>query len=368
MKRIHVAEPQLLGNVRRYVLDCIDGNTISMGVYVTKFEETFARVLHVRHAVACMNGTAALHMALLALGVKPGDEVLVPTLTYVATANAVTYCGATPVLCDVEPGSWTIAPDEIERKRTLRTVGILPVHLYGHPARMFEINRIALSNGWWVLEDAAEALGATYADRQVGTLGRAGMFSFYANKIVTCGEGGMVTTNDNRLADQMRLLRGQGMSTTTRYYHPIVGYNYRMTNLQAAIGLGQLELLQAMQNRRQGLWDFYTRRCDDNDIEYQITKPGVRHGHWMFTILVPKGVNKSEVMQHLDDAGIETRPAFIPMHRMPMYTSSGDYPVADDVALRGINLPTHGGLTPEDVERVCATVVEAFEEASCRHH
>lgn len=362
MKRIYVSEPQLTGNERRYVLDCLDTNRLTMGTYVREFENMFARSTGVRYAVSCMNGTVALHLALLALDLQPGDEVLIPTLTYVATANAVAYCGATPVLCDVEPGTWTIRHEELFRKRSKRTKGILPVHLYGHPAEMDMINSAAQHFGWWVLEDAAEATFGIYRGRPVGALGTAATFSFYGNKIITTAEGGMVTTNDQRLHERMLLLRGQGMSTAIRYYHPVIGYNYRMTNLQGALGLAQLENASSQIERRSEVWQQYSQWFAENEIVSQSVSPSVRHAHWMYTILLPLGVDKGPFMDRLDGMGIETRPAFIPMHAMPMYRASKDqFPIAEDVARRGVNLPTHAGLTDEDVRRVCTSVMEALQ-------
>lgn len=362
VKRIHVAEPQLLGNELRYVTDCVTSRELTQGRYVADFEQRFAEFCGVRFAVACMNGTVALHLALLALDLQPGDEVLMPTLTYVATANAVRYCGATPVLCDVEPGTWCVSAEQVMRKRSKRTKGILPVHLYGHPADMDALNSLAMHFGWWVLEDAAEAHGATFKGRPVGALGTAATFSFYGNKIITCGEGGMVTTNDARLVERMRLFRGQGMSPSKRYFHPVVGYNYRMTNLQAALGLAQLEHVQEQLQLRRELVHQYRWWFNDMDtgVEVQSVRPIVSHSNWMFTILVPHGRDRDEIMQRLEAQQIETRPAFINMHQLPMYASRDAFPVADDVSRRGINLPTHTGMTHADVQRVCVAVTETL--------
>lgn len=358
--RISVGQPVLGGNERTYLNDCLDQNFLTQGPYVHKFEERFAKLVYTKHALACSNGTTALHLALLSLGLGPGDEVLIPSLTYVATANAVAYCGATPVLCDVEDGTWTISGEEIMRKRTKRTKGIIPVHLYGHPADMDYINSLAMHYGWWVVEDAAEAIGAAYKGRPVGALGTMATFSFYGNKTLTTGEGGMVTTNDQRLHARMYMLRGQGMSTTQRYFHPMLGYNYRMTNLQGALGCAQLERLSSFLDRRKELWHTYSNWFRQNEIEFQTTSPNVTHGHWMFTILTPPGVDRDAVMQFLDEEGIETRPAFIPMHRLPMYADTHLYPISNSVSARGINLPTHAALSEDDLIRVCTATVEAI--------
>lgn len=354
-----VAEPQLIGRELELVTECMRSNQLTHGRYVEEFECAFAHACGMNHGVACSNGTVALHLALLALGVKPGDEVLVPTLTYIATANAVAYCGATPVLCDVEPETWCISPDEILKRKTPRTVGILPVHLYGHLAEMDLINQIADRYKWWVLEDAAEAHGATYRGRPAGALASASVFSFYGNKIITTGEGGMVLTNNRTMLDKLRLFRGQGMSPTQRYYHPVLGYNYRLTNLQAAIGVAQTEKLRWHVGQRQAVDLAYRALLRTPEIRFQRPMSYALSSGWMTTILVP-AFSRGPVMARLAEAKIETRPAFIGAHRMPMYASSELFPVADDITARGINLPTHAGMTMDDVQYISGQVLKAL--------
>ena len=242
---IPVAAPALIGNEKAYVLDCLESSWISSnGAYIERFETVFADFIGTRHALSCCNGTVALHLALLALDVRPGDEVIVPSLTYVASANAVMYCGAKPVLVDSEPETWNLDPARIEELINPRTRGIIVVHLYGHPANMDPILEIARRRHLFVVEDAAEAHGATYRGQKVGTLGDLATFSFYGNKVITTGEGGMVCTNNEVLARKVRQLKGQGQDPRRRYWFPIVGYNYRMTNIEAAIGLAQLERIE----------------------------------------------------------------------------------------------------------------------------
>ena len=248
---IPVAAPVFAGREREYVADCMESGWISSaGKYVELFEAEFAKFCGVRHAVSCCNGTAALHLALAALGVGPGDEVIVPTLTFVATANAVTYCGARPVFADSEAETWNLDPAHVASKITPRTKGIVAVHLYGNPAEMDALRALAHRHGLFLLEDAAEAHGALYRDAHAGSLGDIAAFSFYGNKIIATGEGGMVTTDDDALAARVRLLRGQGMDAERRYWFPVVGYNYRMMNLPAAIGLAQLERAEWHTGRR----------------------------------------------------------------------------------------------------------------------
>ncbi|BAL22592.1 DegT/DnrJ/EryC1/StrS aminotransferase family protein [Azoarcus sp. KH32C] len=365
MKRISVAEPKFGGKEREYVLDCMDSTWISSaGKYITAFEETFARFCGVRHAIATNNGTTALHLALVALGLKPGDEVLIPTVTYIATANAVRYCGAEPVLLDVCPDTMNIDPAELERRLTPKTKGIIPVHLYGHPAEMEPIMAFARRHNLFVLEDAAEAHGAEYQGKKVGTFGDCATFSFFGNKIVTTGEGGMVTTNDDDLAAHLRLLRGQGMDPKRRYWFPEVGYNYRMTNIQAAIGLAQMENIDQALAERQRLAGWYNEALAPlaTDIVLPATAPWAHHVFWMYTVFLRTGgeERRNAIMRALDEQGIETRPVFYPMHVLPPYQQPSSFPVADLWSHRGINLPTHQLLSRDDVQRIAEALKVAL--------
>lgn len=367
MNRISVAQPTLNGNEREYVLDCIDSTWISSaGKYITAFEEAFARFCGAKHAIATNNGTTALHLALVALGLQAGDEVIIPTVTYIATANAVRYCGATPVLVDVLADTMNIDPAEIERKITARTKGIIPVHLYGHPAAMETINEIARKHKLWVVEDAAEAHGAEVHGRKVGTLGTCATFSFFGNKIITTGEGGMVTTDDDKLAETLRLFRGQGMDPKRRYWFPVIGFNYRMTNIEAALGLAQLENIEPALAFRAELASWYNQELADLKGELVLPKQdeGTRHVYWMYTIFFRSGdgQRRDSLMKIMDEEGIETRPVFYPMHVLPPYAEDTGYPVADTWAQRGINLPTHQGLSREDVARIAAVLRRALQK------
>ncbi len=365
MERISVAAPLLGGNERKYVLDCLDTNWISSnGKYIGAFEEAYAQFCGVRHAVATNNGTTALHASLTALGVGPGDEVIIPTVTFVATANAVHYCGATPIFVDVLPNSLNIDPDQIKNHITSRTRGIIPVHLYGKTADMRKIMEIALSHGLWVVEDAAEAHGAEFDGHKAGSIGTCGTFSFYGNKIITTGEGGMVTTDDRALAERVRLYRGQGQDPSRRYWFPVVGFNYRMTNIQAAIGLAQLERISEILAHRDLLTQWYDKELENMTnivISHKTNKTDVT---WMYTIYLQGDVadKRDRVMQVLDTMGIETRPVFYPMHVLPPYRQSRKFPVADSWTPRGINLPTHEHLTISDVRRIGAALAMAFTQ------
>lgn len=369
MKRfIPVAEPALVGKEREYVNDCLDANWISSnGKYISRFESEFAEFCGVKHAVACCNGTVALHLALLAAGIGPGDEVIVPTLTFVATANAVVYCGAIPVFVDSEDEAWNIDPAKIEECITSRTRAIIAVHIYGHPAEMDAIKEIAERYNLLVVEDAAEAHGAQYKGKTVGSIGDISTFSFYGNKIISTGEGGMVVTDDEKIARKICQLKGQGMDPEKRYWFPVIGYNYRMTNIVAAIGVAQLEKISWHLKRRREIARQYTAHFSEiGSVRLQAELPGVRNAYWMSSLVLDDGlaITRDELAKKLDSFGIETRPFFIPMHRLPIYEESSSnkiYPVADKLAKQGINLPSYATLTNEDISYISETVVELLK-------
>lgn len=365
---IPVAAPMLIGNEREYVLNCLESTWISSnGEFVERFEAGFAEFCGAKHALSCTNGTVALHVALVALGVGPDDEVIVPTLTYVATANAVAYCGARPVFVDSEPATWNMDPAQVESKINQRTKGIIVVHLYGHPVDMDPIMAIARRHGLFVVEDAAEAHGAEYKGRRVGAIGDVGTFSFYGNKLITTGEGGMVVTNDDRLARHIRQLKRQGIDPKRRYWFPIVGYNYSMTNVTAAIGLAQLEKIDWHLERRFEIAGWYIEHLQRiPGLVWQHEMDWAKHIYWMFSVLLDDdhGRDRNDVMDALQLRGIETRPTFYPMHWLPPYRDSEgpqEFPVAERIARTGINLPTWAGLTREDVHDVCESLVECLD-------
>lgn len=355
-RRIAVAHPVLAGNEAAYVQECLETTWISSaGRFIGAFESAFADFCEVPHAVATNNGTTALHLALVALGVGPGDEVVVPSFTYVATANAVRYCGAEPVLADCDPRTLGLDASSVERVLTPRTKALIPVHLYGHPADMDPLAEIASEHGLVIVEDAAEAHGARYRGRRAGGLGDCSTFSFFGNKIITTGEGGMVTASDPEVEARLRLYRGQGMDPQRRYWFPVVGYNYRMTNVAAAIGLAQLERVDVLLAARRAVASWYDQYLDglQDLVTLPVEEPWAHHVYWIYNVLLARGIDRDEVMRRLDADGIETRPTFYPMHVLPPYAADPAlYPVADDVARRGVNLPTHGLLSEEDVAYV----------------
>ena len=363
---IPVYMPSLDGREEKYVLDAVRSGWISsLGQYVTQFEQQFARFCGVDHAVSVSNGTVALHLALHALGIGPGDEVIVPSLTFVASANAVAYTGARPVFADVDPQTWCIDPDDAARLVTPRTRAIMPVHLYGHPAAMGEINALAARHGLHVIEDAAEAHGAQVDGRTVGGLGRIGSFSFYANKIITTGEGGMLTTDDAALAARCRLLRDHAMPPQRRYWHEEIGFNYRMTNLQAAVGVAQMERIDSFIRRKRRIAALYSEHlCDTAGVVLPVERPGCRNVYWMYSVLIepPYGRSRDELIVLLRNRGIDSRPFFHPLDTLPPYRGERVCRVAQRLSTAGLNLPSFPGLTDSQVVYVAETIAALAAE------
>lgn len=363
---IPVSEPWLPENARRYVLDCIDSGWISsLGKYVLKFEEDFARFCEAKHAIATSNGTTALHLALAVLGIGPGDEVLIPDLTFIATANAVRYTGAMPVLVDVDPATWGIDPECARRAVTARTRAIIPVHLYGRPVDLDPLLELAREHQLEIVEDAAEAHGARYKGRRVGAIGRLGAFSFYGNKIFTTGEGGALVTNDAELATRAAFLRDHAMDPRRRYYHPEVGFNYRMTNIQAALGCSQLDLADEILARRRRIAELYRQGLEGIPGIYEPPVPSWAEDIcWMYSVLVQPayGLDRDALGLALKQRGIDSRPFFVPLHEMPpdrLDDPSGTrFPFASLLARQGVNLPSATALTPQDIATVCRAVRE----------
>ncbi|MCC2310064.1 DegT/DnrJ/EryC1/StrS family aminotransferase [Cellulomonas chengniuliangii] len=353
---IYVASPDLTGNEKAYVNECMDSTWISSsGHFITDFERRFADACGVKHAIATNNGTTALHLALAVMGIGPGDEVIVPVLTYIATANAVRYCGAEPVFVDVESDTMNMDPAQVRLAITERTKAIIPVDLYGHPSDINAINAIADEHGIAVLADSAEAHGAEVDGRRVGSLAFATAFSFFGNKILTTGEGGAVTTDDDDFAARLRLLRGQGMDPTRRYWFPEVGFNYRMTNIAAAIGVAQLERFDDILDRRDQIAKQYDSLLAElPGVTLPAQRAGMRRVNWLYTVTLD-GVSAEQrdtIIRALDGEGIETRPVFHPLHHLPPYAHTTSYPEAERLGATGISLPTHLGLTEADITTV----------------
>ena len=372
MRFIPVSEPNLCGNEEAYVLDCLRPTWISSrGEYIDRFERLFAEYVGVENAVTASNGTTALHLILRALGIGPGDQVIVPTLTYVATANAVRFEGGEPVFVDCDPDDWNMTVEDVQGAITSRTRAVMAVHLYGSVVDMGSLGELCRSHGISLIEDAAEALGTEYRGTKAGALADVAAFSFFGNKTITTGEGGMVTTDDAELARLIRKLKDQGQSPERRYWHDTLGYNYRMTNIQAAIGLAQMENVDKFVSKKREIAALYRCHLAVPDIQHPMERPGTLNSYWMYTVLLrqPLGDHRDEFMEMLEGKGVETRPIFHPMHTLPIYCDSrkGRFPVSEDVSSRGMNLPSSTKLTEEDVEYVAGVVKETLEELKLKH-
>jgi perosamine synthetase len=360
---IPIASPVLGQKEMEYVSSAINSGWISsVGKYVTEFETRFSNFCGAKHGIATSSGTTALHLALASIGVGPGDEVIIPDLTMIATANSVRYTGATPILVDSELKTWNMDVGKIEAKISHKTKAIMVVHTYGHPIDMDPVLEVSRRHDLKVIEDAAEAHGAEYKGKRVGALGDAGCFSFYANKIITTGEGGMLTTNDDKIAEMSRLLRDQAYEKKRRFWHRYVGFNYRLTNVQAAIGLAQFERIsEFIETRRRNAHTYNSMLRDVEGLVLPPEAQWAKNVYWMYSILLQKsfGIDRDTLMAKLFEHGIDTRPFFYPMHLQPAYSAlyKGDrYPVADLLSETGMNLPSGNELTEEQVTRVCEVI------------
>jgi len=362
---IPVCEPLLTGKELEYVTDCLNSNWISSkGKYIEEFEEKFANYCGCKYGISTTSGTTALHLALACLGIGAADEVIVPSFTMISTVFAIVYTGAKPVLVDSELETWNIDTSKIEKKVTKRTKAIIPVHIYGHPCDMDPIMKIAEKHNLWVIEDAAEAHGTEYKGRKAGGIGHIGCFSFYANKIITTGEGGMIVTNDAIIADKARSLKDLAFSKEQRFLHTDLGFNYRMTNIQAAIGLAQFEKMDELKERRRRNAYFYNNLLKDVDgIGLPPEKEWARNVYWMYSILIKDtfGMSRDELMDRLLENEIETRRFFFPMHQQPALQNLGlfkreSHPIAEELSRTGLYLPSGSGLTKEQIEYICQTI------------
>ena len=361
--RFPVSEPELGGNELEYVTNCIKTNWISSaGKYVRDFEAMVAKYCDAPYAAAVSNGTVALHLALDALGIGKGDEVIVPDLTFAASINAIIYCGATPVIVDIDATTWNICPKATERAITPKTKAIMPVHLYGLPAEMDTIRSLAKKHNLLIVEDAAEAIGSIYKGKKAGSMSDVATFSFYGNKTITTGEGGMVLFQDEETYKKAIVLRDHGMDKNKRYWHNFVGYNYRLTNLQAAIGVAQMERIDDIVARKIELGKLYNEGLKDmTEFQLPASFEDVINTYWLYTIVLNDNceLDRDTLIGKLQQNGIETRPVFYPLHEMPpyqQYVRDEQYPVADRVSKRGICLPSYLSLQPSEIEFICGVL------------
>ncbi len=354
---IPISEPNISKKEIKYVNDAVSSGWVSsIGYYVNKFEADFARYCDRKFGVATSNGTVSLHLALAALDIKAGDEVIVPNITFIATANAVSYVGATPILADIKKDTWNIDPEKIKEKITEKTKAIIIVHLYGNPCDMDEINKIAKENNIFIIEDAAEAHGSLYKNKKCGSFGDVSCFSFYGNKTMTTGEGGICLTNDKKIYEKLKLLRGQGMNPKKRYWHDVIGFNYRITNMQAALGCAQLERIGEFVKIKKANAATYRKLLAGVPwVIFQEETAGCSSSNWMFSILVDSKYkySRDQIVKKLEKAGIETRINFYPLSDMPPYKTDESMNISQDISYNGFCLPSSTKLKKKEIEYIC---------------
>lgn len=360
--RIPLSQPSVTALEIACVTDAVrSGWVSSRGKYIDRFEDCFAEYCGTRYALSTSSGTTALHLAIASYDIGDGDEVIVPDVTFIATANAVSYTGAKPVFVDIDEETLCIDVQQIEKAITAKTKAIIAVHLYGQPADIAAIKAIAHPKGILVIEDAAEAHGASIQDIKTGALGDCGVFSFYGNKIVTCGEGGMITTNDERLYERAKFLRNQAMSPTQRYWHSEIGFNYRMTNLQAAFGFAQMSRIDDFVQKKKTIFTQYTHHLSNHpQLRLNRTNDWSDNVFWQVCLEIDgwTGTQRDNLMDALAKCGIESRPYFYPLSDMPMYKKDSIHvtPIAHKVSQQGLNLPSYFDMDEQAVEVVCNAI------------
>jgi perosamine synthetase len=353
---IPVTEPEIGENELKNVMEAVKSGWVSSkGPFIDEFEQGFSSYIGTKYGVATSNGTTALHLALAALGIGKGDKVLVPSLSFIAVANSVTYVGAKPIFIDSHPKYWCMDPSKI-KKIDKKTKAIIAVHLYGHPCDMDEIMNIAREHGLHVIEDCAEAHGAEYKGKRVGSFGLISCFSFYGNKIITTGEGGMCLTDNEELSEKMKILRDHGMNLHKKYWHDVIGFNYRMTNLQAALGVAQLKKIDRLINKKRDIAITYNKLLKDFlSITPAPEMPWAKNVYWLYSVLVEKAI-RNKIVEHLGQQGIEARPFFYPLHILPPHKCNLKLPFAEELSARGLNLPTGYRLSEDQIQEVIASL------------
>jgi len=360
--KIPVYRPDLSGNEMSYVQSCLESSWISSkGEFINRFELDFARFIGAKHTAAVANGTVALHLALLGIGLNPGDEVIVPSFTYIAAVNAIRYVGAIPIFADIDALTWQINPSHVARLITSRTRAILAVHTYGQACDLPTLNAICLKHGLKLIEDCAEAFGTRIGGQHVGTFSDVATFSFFGNKTITTGEGGMVVSRDAKTHMLICKLRGQGLAGEKEYWHDIVGYNYRMTNICAAIGVAQLERSNILIAQKRKLARNMHAAMADLPLIFHLEQPGTTHSFWMISALTATESERDGLRRALRNEGIETRPLFHPAHTMPMYAAGQtDLDVSVNLSVRGLNLPSWPGLSDMQIECIASVARHFF--------
>lgn len=361
MIKYPIYKPILGKSEKNNLIDCINSTWISSkGFYIDKFENNFSKYINVNYSTSVCNGTVALHLALHSLGIGRGDEVIVPTLTYIASVNAIKYVGAKPVFIDAEKKTWNIDCTKIKAKISKRTKAILVVHLYGNPCAMSQIKKLAKKYKLFIIEDAAEAFGSKYNKEYVGSIGDISTFSFFGNKTITTGEGGMVSTNDKNIYRRLTKLKNQAVSSTKTYYHDEIGFNYRMTNIVASIGVAQLVRAPNILEKKKKIFDLYQERLNHLPLQFQHVHGTNISSYWMVTIIIDEEFSNNSLMEFLFKNGIETRPLFYPIHTMPPYKENEIYNVAENLSDRGLSLPSYPELTSGDINYICSSINDYF--------
>lgn len=354
---IPVYHPHLTGREKDYVSQCLDSTWISSkGDFIGHFERAFADYIGAKNVTTVSNGTVAIHLALEAIGIGVGDEVIVPTLTYIASVNTIMQTGAKPVFVDSLETSWQVDPQDVRRKITAKTKAIMVVHLYGLPCNMDAISEICNEHKLLLIEDCAEAFGSKYKGQHVGTFGDVATFSFFGNKTITTGEGGMVVAKKKNIMERAYHLKNQGVSDVREYWHDTVAYNYRMTNICAAIGLAQIECADSILSKKRRVATVYQDNLSGLPLKYHEELPEMTHSFWMCSIAVNDPNDRQPLRALLKRAGIETRPLFYPSHTLPHCATSGFFPVAESLSARGINLPSYPDLSEPQVRMICQII------------
>lgn len=364
-KRISIAGPWVTDSEVKYVSSVVKGGHYeNAGKHVAEFEEKFAKYVGVKYAIAVNSATASLHLALLALGIGPGDEVIVPEITWISTASAVTYVGAKPVFADIEADTWCLDAADFERRIGKKTKAVIPVHVYGHPAEMRKIMAIARKNKLAVVEDAAQSVGSEYFGRKTGSFGDFAGFSFYGTKLMTTGEGGMLVTDSKKLYKKVKFINSEGKDNKKIFWHKEIGTRYAMSNMQAAMGTVQLKRISKLISKKRRIFGWYKKRLGKIDgLAMNVERKGVKNNYWMTNIIWDKKIkaNKETVMGKLSKYGIDSRPFMYPLSSMPPFKPRKKNPVAYDISRRGLTLPSALRITENDVDFVCRAVKKVLK-------
>ena len=369
VRKFPILEPDIGDNEINNLLECANSGWISsQGKFIKEFEVGFSKYLNGGHAVAVSNGTAAIQLGLLALGIGVDDEVIVPNFTFGASINAIIHVGATPVLVDVNPETWTLSLEGIEKAINKKTKAIMPVHIYGQAAHIDEINKIAKNNNLFVVEDCAEALGGTYKERLIGRDGDASSFSFFANKLITTGEGGMVVFKNKKIGEKAKVIRDHGMSPQKRYWHEFAGVNFRMTNMQASIGVAQLKRINQFLLGRKIVFQRYDKNFkSDNQLFLLPNNDWSENSYWLYTLVINDftEIKRGQLLKALSDRGIDARPGFYPLHKMPpyqKYSDESEYPISSFLGSTSINLPSSPRLSFDEIDHIAQTFISELKE------